>query len=200
MPETDIKLPWPENEFWDFSIALYQKPNVAKACLELQDKTKANVNILLYCCWIADRYGAGLTAQAFQHLERATHPWSHNVIHPLRQARKAVRTCSPSLSIPPGEEMLIRGIKQEILRVELLAERYQQQKLYDLTPSLLDTLGIAPDPRLADLRTVARQNIAAYEHFLKNLTPTSRFSPRAVTEICDALELPSAPPTCSADS
>lgn len=38
--------------FWNYSLTLYQKADVATQCLWLQDNCGCNVNILLLCCWL----------------------------------------------------------------------------------------------------------------------------------------------------
>ena len=37
---------------WDFSVRTYRKDGVADACLSLQNDHGADVNMLLYCCWV----------------------------------------------------------------------------------------------------------------------------------------------------
>ena len=39
--------------FWEFSLAFYAPEPVGAACLSLQDRRGADVNILLLCCWLA---------------------------------------------------------------------------------------------------------------------------------------------------
>ena len=44
-----------ENPFWDFSLKFYDQKNVATSCLALQEDVGADVNLLLYCCWVASQ-------------------------------------------------------------------------------------------------------------------------------------------------
>ena len=49
--------------FWRFSLQLYRLPGVAEACIELQEKCGADVNLLLFLLW---------TLLASMHLLRRT--------------------------------------------------------------------------------------------------------------------------------
>src|SRR4029453_19462315 len=40
-------------DFWTFSVDFYGKQNVAKACLSLQDRRDADVNLLLLSAYLA---------------------------------------------------------------------------------------------------------------------------------------------------
>ena len=50
----------PAESFWSFSLTVYGRPGVEAACLELQDRFGADVNLALYCLWI----GRSLTPEA----------------------------------------------------------------------------------------------------------------------------------------
>ena len=52
------------NPLWDFVTWAYKLPGVEKACLALQNRLKADVNIVLFCIWLSHR-GAG-TSNLFQ--------------------------------------------------------------------------------------------------------------------------------------
>ena len=43
--------------FWLFSLALYGQSGVEPSCLELQNNFSADVNILLWCGWLAWDHG-----------------------------------------------------------------------------------------------------------------------------------------------
>ena len=38
-----------DNPFWNYSLALYARAEVAKTCLALQDRLGLDVNLLLFC-------------------------------------------------------------------------------------------------------------------------------------------------------
>src|SRR5260221_9331531 len=90
------------DEFWAFSLDLYAHPDVAAACLRLQDEQGLDVNLLLLCCWLArsgrGRLGEGDLAAA----EARAAPWRRDIIGPLRAVRRALKTMADSA--PPYAE------------------------------------------------------------------------------------------------
>ena len=48
------------DEFWQFSLEVYARPQVADLCLVLQDEHGFDVNILLLCLWLAQGEGRAL--------------------------------------------------------------------------------------------------------------------------------------------
>ena len=66
---------FPSGEFWDFSVTLYGRPGVAPACLELQERRGLDVNVLMFCLWLAQ---SGRGPAAREHLDgafSAAAPW-----------------------------------------------------------------------------------------------------------------------------
>ena len=47
-----------DNPLWDFVTTTYKEPGVEKACLALQSRLGADVNMVMFCIWLAYR-GAG---------------------------------------------------------------------------------------------------------------------------------------------
>lgn len=75
--------------FWRFSLAVYGKPGVSGACLDLQDAHEVDVNVLLYCCWMAHRGCSLTTAQCLEAI-KTTEEWRRDVVQPLRAIRRHV--------------------------------------------------------------------------------------------------------------
>lgn len=124
-------------EFWAFSLALYARPEVAAACLRLQDAHGLDVNLLLLCCFLA-RSGRGrLSAAALAAAEARVAPWRASVLAPLREARRALKTM-PSAGAP--------ALYAEVKRIELVAEREAQRLLLASWSSPAS----APSDRAAD--------------------------------------------------
>ena len=108
------------NPFWRFSLRLYARPGVEQACLALQDSFGADVNLLLFCCWM----GAGGRRTGKQFLRKllaALGPWQTQVLQPLRRARRAVRNGVAEMP----EEWRAR-LRRGIASVELDAEYVEQ--------------------------------------------------------------------------
>ena len=75
------------NPFWTFSLTLYDEPGVADACIELQDESGADVNLLLYCCF-ASTCDVPLTVSDLQAVEAAVSPWREEMVRPVRALRR----------------------------------------------------------------------------------------------------------------
>ena len=80
----------PDSPFWRFSLALYVRDGVPAACLALQDREQADVNLVLLALWLA-AIGHRLDATAGRRLAQAAERWQRPVIGPLRQVRRASR-------------------------------------------------------------------------------------------------------------
>lgn len=110
-------------DFWSFSLALYCRAPVAQACLALQDRRGADVNLLLAICWLASRgYQAGDAALSAAAL--AVAPWNDAILKPLRLVRRQLGAEFEEL-----EKADRQSIKHSILSVELECERVAQQKI-----------------------------------------------------------------------
>jgi uncharacterized protein (TIGR02444 family) len=69
----------------DWAVAAWARPGVAEACLDLQDRHGQCVALLLWRLWA----GAMPEAVLIQVIE-AARPFEHEVLRPLRAARRAV--------------------------------------------------------------------------------------------------------------
>jgi uncharacterized protein (TIGR02444 family) len=137
-----------ESPFWRFSLTLYQVPDVAPACLMLQDNRGLDVNLLLYALW-AGLQGASLVAADFDRLDALIRPWRTSVIQPLRAVRRALK--SPVIEIDsraPGE------LRARIAAAELDAEQIQQALLF-AQPLVMDRASPLP-PRAQAIENAAR--------------------------------------------
>jgi uncharacterized protein (TIGR02444 family) len=114
----------PTSPFWSFSLRFYADPDVAKACIALQDGSGVDVNVLLFVLWAASR-GRRLSVDDVRELTAAVDGWRTGVVAPLRMARRNLR--SPPPRIDPD---LASALRQRVKRVELEAERLEQDALY----------------------------------------------------------------------
>jgi uncharacterized protein (TIGR02444 family) len=115
---------FPPNEFWDFSVRLYGKPEVAEACLDLQDRHGINVNVVLLCCWLSasgrDSFEDDELAQALATVE----DWRDQVVLPLRTARRYLKG-----SVGAAERHLADNIRRVVTETEIHAEHVEQLML-----------------------------------------------------------------------
>lgn len=148
-----------ESPFWRFSLRFYREPQVADACIALQEEAGIDVNLLLFLLWHATQKHV-LTAAEVAGLEARIGGWRDMTVIPLRNVRRALKS-------PPG---LVEGGKAELFRtkikaVELEAERLQQEALYDLAQT--SRLG-RPSPSRAE---AARDSISSYQGVIGPFPP-----------------------------
>jgi uncharacterized protein (TIGR02444 family) len=137
--------------FWRFSLRFYRQPDVAAACIELQEESGVDVNLLLFLLWHATHEHELLPAEVAA-LEARVGPWREAAVVPLRAVRRALRS-------PPAlvAEATAETFRTKIKGVELEAERLQQEAMYALAHASL--LG----RKAGSSQDAARANVAAYE-------------------------------------
>ena len=151
MSAADAQSPLPGSPFWRFSLRFYRQPEVADACIALQEEAGIDVNLLLFLLWHAT-HSRALSAAEVVELEQRIGPWRDMTVIPLRALRRALKS-PPKLVAAAAAELFRTKIKA----AELEAERLQQEAMYQLARSALWGRE-ASSPEAA-----ARANIAAYE-------------------------------------
>jgi len=131
------------DDFWEFSLALYCREAVAAACLSLQDRRGADVNLLLAICWLA-RSGYVTSEAALGAARDAAAPWSDAVLKPLRFVRRRLSAEFEEVAAADRQ-----SIKHGLLAVELEAERISQQKIVAALAAHVGSLSTEPARDLA---------------------------------------------------
>lgn len=116
--------------FWRFSLALYAAPGVADACLELQERRGADVNLLLWALYAGAAGHGRLEASDLDRAAAAVLPWAESVVRPMRRIRRALK--APLGILDPADSAALR---ERIAAIEIEAERLQQRALARLLPS-----------------------------------------------------------------
>ena len=145
--------------FWQFSIKFYSVPDVAPACIALQDEAGVDVNLLFFLLWNAS-FGRTLHKSEVEELDRIVGAWRKTTVVPLREMRRALKS-SPNILAAETAETFRTRIKQ----AELEAERLLQEAMYAMTLSGRFS-HTAPSPLEA-----ARASIASYQAILRPLPP-----------------------------
>jgi uncharacterized protein (TIGR02444 family) len=139
--------------FWNFSLQIYAKPEIARICLELQERFGADVNLLLFMLWAAAR-GRRLEPQEIEKLASFVENWRKHVVLPLRLARRTLK--SPPHGWPAQET---ESLRQQIKADELEAERLQQNAMSAFLA--VDQAGRSDSPLAA-----AKSNLTNYASLL----------------------------------
>ncbi|MDX1580955.1 MAG: TIGR02444 family protein [Alphaproteobacteria bacterium] len=148
------------NPFWTFSLRLYGLDGVASACLALQDRFGADVNLVLYALWRVEQ-GAGAWGGAECRAAMASvAPLSRQVIQPLRAVRKSLAK--------EGEEAALR---EAVKNLELEAEKLEQDRLFAASPGLSGAEAKDRDASEAALAVYAEALEADRTAFLKAAGP-----------------------------
>jgi len=137
------------HQFWDFSLSLYRKPGVADACLFVQDRYGLNVNLVLFCVWIADSGHGSLSVENVAAAVRRIMDWEQQVVRPLREIRRSSR--HESLGVP---EFLLETFQSQIETTELEAEHVEQLVLAEFTRSLPVADDVPDDPASVALHSL----------------------------------------------
>lgn len=103
------------SDLWSFSLALYARPGVEQACLQLQ-AAGANVCLLLCGAWLGQR-GVTCNEQRLQLLRNVVEPWDTDIVRPLR----ALRTQWKNAATHDDE---LRALREQVKALELEAERH----------------------------------------------------------------------------
>lgn len=133
-----------DHPLWRFSLALYGAPGVAEACLGLQDRHGADVNVVLLILWRAVQ-GREVPEPAMKAVLAVSRDWQAQVVGPVRAARRSARR---AMAASPAAADLYPRLKQ----AELACEHAEQMALAALLPQDAATGGGArADGRLAEI-------------------------------------------------
>lgn len=145
---------WPRELFWDYSVALYGRPGVEAACLELQQRHRIDVNLVLLCLWLGER-GTALDGEALARLCHAADRWQLEVVRPLRNLRRRLKS-----RIADGEPNSIAGdwpelatsVRERAIALEIDAEHLEQVHLGRVAAGLPAAARAGPALAGANLR------------------------------------------------
>src|SRR5262249_57246131 len=99
MSVSEVPSPSSGSPFWRFSLRFYRQPEVADACITLQEKAGVDVNLLLFLLWHATQKRA-LSAAEGAELERRIAPRRNMTGVPMRGMRRAPESAPPRAPRP----------------------------------------------------------------------------------------------------
>ena len=117
---------FPRSDFWDYSIKLYAEKEVAEACLRLQDRHGLDVNVVLFCVWVAASGRGTLRGSEPEDAFAAVEVWHEEVVRRLRALRKWLKG-----DIGSAPRLLANQLRRAVLATELDAEHVEQLMLAD---------------------------------------------------------------------
>jgi uncharacterized protein (TIGR02444 family) len=113
-----------ENDFWKFSLAVYQKPGVEDECLALQVRFNVDVNILLFCVWLGTERIA-LGEKEFAAIDAQVERWHQAVVRPLRAVRQSMKL------LPEQSRQECSDLRKMVASAELRAEQLEEALLVE---------------------------------------------------------------------
>lgn len=126
--DTALKQEFFASIFWDWSLYIYEQPNVSKTLISLQEKGGLNINLILWCCWIIERNGEAPSDSLIKTASDKISPITKTVTSPLREARRNIKKLS--------SEILITDAQSAIKSAEIITEKLEQSILSSLVMSL----------------------------------------------------------------
>lgn len=149
-----------DNAFWRFSLSFYSRPDVAPACLLLQNRRSVDVNVLLLAIFAAVQRNRMLTSADLQAADDVVKAWREDVVVPLRRIRTRLKS-GPA----PAPSAVTEALRTQIKLAELKAEQIQQAQLM----AFLDRLPPPPAPMAIDAKALIERVIQNYWRTPANL-------------------------------
>jgi uncharacterized protein (TIGR02444 family) len=113
-----------DNPFWQFSLRVYAVPAAAAECLDLQRVLSINVNLLLFCSWIAASRRIALGAVDIRSVESEIHDWHTLAVLRLRKIREQLKP------LPAMQYQEVQAFRRQILADERHAEQIEQALIF----------------------------------------------------------------------
>ena len=113
---------------WRHVLAVYARPEVRQACLDLQDRRGANVCLLLFAQWAGAACGHRLGRAEAERLGAAA-PWHSEIVEGLRAVRRRLRS-GPA----PAPDAATERLRAQVQAAEIEAERIELLTLAALLP------------------------------------------------------------------
>lgn len=117
------------NSLWTYACGVYDFGDVKNQCLDLQDIYSANIDIVLWLCWLHER-GRHINSEGLSEALRIVGGINQELLNGLRELRAQLTASS---SFTRVQEQLVR---KHMLAAELAIEKVLLQRLQDLTERL----------------------------------------------------------------
>lgn len=115
-----------DRPLWDFALQVYSIPDVEQHSIELQDEYLANINIILWCCWLQIEE-IELSTDILSDVLITIDAVSLQTVAKLREVRRMLVESGSFTKVQA------QSIKKHILNAELMIEKVLLRKLQDLT-------------------------------------------------------------------
>ncbi len=114
------------SSLWDFAVQVYATPEVEQQTLQLQDEFNANINIILWCCWLENE-DISLSARLLDEVLVTIGSLSSQTLVKLREVRRVLMESGNFTKVQA------QSVKKHLLNAELVIEKVLLHRLQDLT-------------------------------------------------------------------
>jgi uncharacterized protein (TIGR02444 family) len=121
------------NPLWDFATWAYAEPGVEKACLALQNRFGVDVNMVMFCAWLAYR-GSGTShlAKSLGAALKLSREWQRTLVEPLRSARENLKGVIEASGLMGNDRNTAVALRERIKQCEVDMEQLQTLAFYAL--------------------------------------------------------------------
>ena len=143
----------PRGDFQRFAVGVYGGAGVSTACVLLQDRCEAHVNVLLLAAYVGAVKRAAFTDDEFAAAVAHTGQWQRDVVGPLRAVRTRLKD-----GPPPAPNAATAALRERVKAIELDAEMIELDELA-IVADHLDLRASSADPvelAMAAMRVVLR--------------------------------------------
>ncbi|TVZ37257.1 uncharacterized protein (TIGR02444 family) [Alteromonadaceae bacterium 2753L.S.0a.02] len=153
------------NNLWDYATRVYAHREVENIVLDLQDDYYANVNIILWLCWLEEE-AIFLSRELLDDVLITVDTVNQATLIKLREVRKFVKEAGSFTQVQS------KLISKQLLNAELMIEKILVHRLQDLTRRSISIMKDEHEPL----------NLAYYLDFLG--IPDARQIARLVRSAC----------------
>lgn len=155
--------------FWNFSLEVYGGDGAARACLDLQERRAADVNLLLYCAWLGASGRGTVTVEKLRAVIADIARWQTEIIQPARALRQKIKTLGGATTGSGADfPAQVEAARRKAAEAELAAEHVEQLVLAAHAPFSGDR-----DKPVRDRLRAAVGNLGVYAVCL-GVTPDDR--------------------------
>ena len=148
------------NPLWEFATWAYAQAGVEKACLALQNRLNVDVNIVLFCMWLAYRgTGSNSLAKYLASALKLSRDWQKNLVEPLRTCRNNLKDLLDNSPMAGADRAATISLHERVKQSELDMEQLQTLALYSLVLDGTDS-GITRSP--IEQKDDALNNLTVY--------------------------------------
>ncbi|SMF12291.1 TIGR02444 family protein [Alteromonadaceae bacterium Bs31] len=124
---------------WDYSVRVYGHKEVENIVLGLQDEYHANVDIILWCCWM-DAEDICLSKEALDDVLITIDTVSQATLLKLREVRRYLKEAGSFTQVQA------KVISKQLVNAELMVEKVLIHRLQDLTRRFAEVMEDREDP------------------------------------------------------